>query len=872
MSSGNVLLEHFPTVSLVGKSVADHHYLHTSAICTLPPECVERVNRAADLAHVMQDHDFNVVKLHKKNDELSLLSYPEFFESPFPTLARSWRISLSNGTVIYRSYEESCNPPILHRKELLLLPNDTRIAEYKALTEAAEQLGLFEDTSRIGLREYWYKLVEEHGYEVVGHQLIPVANCNTEVSTDASRDVQRHLTALSRSNFSAPLQALCRHGLVDPSRTFFDYGCGRGDDVRNLLTNGIDATGWDPHYAPAQEKRMADTVNIGFVINVIEDYAERSTALKSAYAYTKSVLSVAAMLSSQAPVDGRPYRDGFLSSRNTFQKYYSQSQLRDFIEHTLDEPAIAAGPGVFFVFRDKALEQRFLTARYGRQVKSILSRGWTYERVKRRARASRHSAKQKVDRETVLFEANNSAFLSLWLQCLDLGRPPEKHELDEVIAEVIETQIGSLTKALRIAVKRFDIAEYDRIQRQKKSDLLVFAALQQFQKRQPYRHLDDAVQLGIRHFYGTYASLQAAARQELFDLVNLEKIDAACKEASEKGYGWLEDSHSLQLHSSHLERLPTILRIYVGCATALYGDTSEFDLIKIHIRSGKVTLMKFDDFENSALPRLQQRVKVKLKEQDLDIFLYGGEYPPTLLYHKSRFINEEFPHYFEQVEFEEKLNSLGLHDLQGYGPPEKQFFIKLQDARWEIDGFTLVKSNRIPELDSLCGAHFTYRQLIECGETQQRTRIPNIPVQADTYTALYDLAVNILDPVIDYFGMVDLTYAFCSAALAKQIKGRIAPHLDQHAAHERNLRGKPICDRLGAACDFIVADENMEEVAQWVMQNTPVDRLYFYGRDRPIHVSFSETPARQFVRFMETESGRMIPKVDRSSRTMRNRG
>jgi hypothetical protein len=48
---------------------------------------------------------------------------------------------------------------------------------------------------------------------------------------------------------------------------------------------------------------------------------------------------------------------------------------------------------------------------------------------------------------------------------------------------------------------------------------------------------------------------------------------------------------------------------------------------------------------------------------------------------------------------------------------------------------------------------------------------------------------------------------------------------DQHAAHELNTRGKPICDRLGAAADFLVPYESMLEVAQWVVENTPLDRL-----------------------------------------------
>jgi hypothetical protein len=81
---------------------------------------------------------------------------------------------------------------------------------------------------------------------------------------------------------------------------------------------------------------------------------------------------------------------------------------------------------------------------------------------------------------------------------------------------------------------------------------------------------------------------------------------------------------------------------------------------------------------------------------------------------------------------------------------------------------------------------------------------------------LYELAINILDPIIDYFGMIQLTYGFCSHDLGKHIKKRVAPKLDQHAAHELNTKKNLICPRLGAAVDFIVEDENMREVADWV--------------------------------------------------------
>jgi DNA phosphorothioation-associated putative methyltransferase len=840
----------------VGKLVGQHLYVHESALPSLPVPLQETIAEAVQLARLETGKDFNVIRLHELRDELSLLLYPDFFDDPFPALARSWRVSLSRQSIIFRTYEESRNPPILHRKELLLPKEDARAREYAALTEAAEGIGLFSEPNRIGFREHWYSLIAERGYKLDGNQFIPIANTDeadvAQLDIEPAVGIRRHLTALARSNYSAPVQALSRHGLINSGTTFFDYGCGRGDDVRGLIASGIDATGWDPHYAPDAEKRVADAVNIGFVINVIESLTERVDALKGAYNHTRGVLSVAAMLSSEAQPEGRPYGDGYLSSRNTFQKYFTQAQLRDFIEHTLDENAIAAGPGVFFIFRDKELEQRFLSQRYGHRVPTMLARGWIHERPRREPRV-------RVDRASQLYEGNRAVFDSLRLRVLELGRPPDGEDLAGGLASEIKEKIGSIGKALRIAQDRWDETEINLARSGRTSDLLVFLGLQQFQKRKPYRHLEPTLQRDIRYFFGDYSSAQASARQTLFSIGNLEAIDQACRTASEKGFGWLEEGQSLQLHASLLERLPTLLRVYVECATVLCGDISEFDLIKIHIRSGKVTLLKFDNFVNSPLPRLIQRVKVKLRDQDLDVFSYGGEYPSTLLYKKSRFINEEFPRYAEQLEFEESLDSLGLHDLSGFGPPEAAFHRDLEAARWQVDGFKIVRSRRIPGLDERCGGYFTYRQLIECGETQQRLGISNLPKEVDTYNALHDLATKVLDPVIEYFGMVKLTYGFCSRDLAKQIPARIAPELDQHAAHEKNMRGRPICTRLGAAVDFLVEHENMFEVAEWVAANTPFDRLYYYGPERPLHVSYSGHPAREAFHLKELVDGNRVP-------------
>jgi hypothetical protein len=233
------------------KAVAAHYYAHAEAFTALPLDDLARLSAAESLAKVARNERFNLVRFGRASDEVSLLNYPEFFEDAFPALHESWHVDLATSRVSYRNYRDSLTPPILHRKELMLADNHPLRAQFQALTKAAEAIGLFRDPTRIGYRESWLRLVRESSYQIVGHELIPIANDETSTAPDEtgvnSRPVARHLTALIRHGFSASVQALARYGLINPCVEVLDYGCGRGDDVRGLTANGIQAFGWDPH-------------------------------------------------------------------------------------------------------------------------------------------------------------------------------------------------------------------------------------------------------------------------------------------------------------------------------------------------------------------------------------------------------------------------------------------------------------------------------------------------------------------------------------------------------------------------------------------------------------------------------------------------
>jgi len=839
----------------VGKWVGGRLYVHRLALPWLEASLVDLVSAA--LAACPAAAGANVLKIDEAAQIVSALEYPDFFGIPFPVLLQAWHIRIHDGRVSYRSYAESGNPPILHRKELLLPPDYPGREEFAALTGQAEALGFFEYSHLIGFSNAWESRISRAGYYLSGHQFLPLGN-NVHDEADAVVEDQgaiaRHRTALSRSGFSAPVQALLRHELLTSGLTFFDYGCGRGDDVRSLQANGFSADGWDPHYAAGEAHVVADVVNLGFVVNVVEDFDERVAALRNAFQLTRRVLAVAVMLYGNSPPPGYPFLDGYRTQRNTFQKYFTQGEFKEFVETALDSEAIPVGPGILFVFADKMAEQRFLLGRQRSQRRTPPER---FDRV-RRSRPMR-AERVRTSRLQALLAKHQVHVDALWDRWLELGREPQADELED--CAVLSAAFGSWRRVLRVVFATYAQADLERAIAQRRDDLLVFLALRLFEHKQPYRQLDASLQRDIKAHFGDYAKALSAALNALREVAQPSRLDEAAREASERGLGYYVDSDYLQLEAGLVSRLPVGLRIFVGCGSVLYGDLSGVDVVKIHLRSSKLSLLKFDDFQGKPLPLMTERIKIRLRDLDIDFFFYGDRTPP--LYYKARYLNEEAPRYVEQLAFDESLESLQLFDPASHGPPLAEVEAELASRRLMIQGFSLVPAQDIPNLDAPCGAYFHFRDLIECGETWQRIRIENSPKQAESYNALHALTVNLLDPVVDYFGMIRLTYGFASPALTREIAAHIAPALDQHAACELNRLGKLICPRRGAAVDFIVEDEDMLEVARWIATHLSFDRMYVYGRDRPIHLSYGPDACRQVTVMLPTQSGngRLYPKT-----------
>ena len=132
-----------------------------------------------------------------------------------------------------------------------------------------------------------------------------------------------------------------------------------------------------------------------------------------------------------------------MTKRGTFQKYFSQGEIKAFIEQVLDEEPIAVAPGVLYVFRDKDAEQRFLVDRYrSRHTRLREPSARVRERPKRERR-------NKAEEQ---YLAHRDALERLWAQWLDLGRKPDKSESADAL--VLSEAFGSVAKALRFIEAR----------------------------------------------------------------------------------------------------------------------------------------------------------------------------------------------------------------------------------------------------------------------------------------------------------------------------------------------------------------------------------------------------------------------------------
>ncbi|NER03562.1 MAG: DNA phosphorothioation-associated putative methyltransferase [Okeania sp. SIO3C4] len=450
--------------------------------------------------------------------------------------------------------------------------------------------------------------------------------------------IERHKAAIARKKISKPVRLGLEANLFTEGTTFFDYGCGHGGDIKHIAQKGYQSAGWDPYYLPDNTCISADVVNLGYVINVIESLAERREALIKAWGLTKEVLIVSAMvlINDHKTQNKLAYGDGIITSRNTFQKYYEQEELKSYIDQVLNVDSIPIDLGIFLVFKDEKQGQNFRASR----LKTRLSR----PRI--------NSKNQKfVDYEEQLIPLMN--FMS------DRGRLPVRGEIAEE-ADLI-AEFGSFRRAFRVILQATNPLEWDKITDKRRQDLLVYLALTKFGNRPKFSQLAEVVRNDIKALFGSYTQGCTLADLMLFSLGDSKLISKCCKNSS-IGYKF---SNSLLVHVSAIAKLDPLLRLYEGCANRTIGRLNEATIIKFHTKLPIISYLFYPDFDTEAHPVLHTSMHIDLRDLSVSYQSYTNEYNPPILHRKDALVTPDYPDYEKFAKLTQQEEDRGLlNDLK----------------------------------------------------------------------------------------------------------------------------------------------------------------------------------------------------------------
>jgi DNA phosphorothioation-associated putative methyltransferase len=410
-------------------------------------------------------------------------------------------------------------------------------------------------------------------------------------------------------------------------------------------------------------------VNLGYVINVIEEPTERLHVLRDAWSLARRLLIVAARLSLEAELPSRPncFSDGFLTSHGTFQKLFEQQELRDFIDSVLGVQSVAAAPGVFYVFKDPAAREAYSASRFAR---SYLA--------------------PRLTRSQLLYEECRPEFQALSEFLSSKGRLPNRKESPAV--QVLENKIGSIRKAFAVLQKIESAENWEQIRAKRVEDLLVYLALSRFPKRCKFSDLPQDTQLDIRACFGTYTRACEQADQLLFSAGKETAIDEACLSAS---FGKLT-SEALYFHESVLNELPALLRIYEGCARVLIGRIEGGNVVKLHRARACVSYLSYPGFDSVAHPPLYGALIVDLPRLKVKYRDYSSSQNRPILHRKEQFVTSSHSSHKKFAKLTRQEEKHGLYDqphLIGY----EQYWTELLNNRgFRIAGHRLMRQESIP--------------------------------------------------------------------------------------------------------------------------------------------------------------------------------
>lgn len=421
---------------------------------------------------------------------------------------------------------------------------------------------------------------------------------------------------MSRSGLSRPVQLALADGVLHRDRTLFDFGCGKGGDIARLHADGYRVDGWDPAHSPTAPVLAADVVNLGYVVNVIEDRDERAETVRRAWDLAGAVLVVAARPDwEESQVRGHPRGDGIVTSKGTFQKFFGQDELRGWIGSLTGSEPVAAGPGIFYVFRDPAEAAGVRARRF---------------RVRRPGTPRPRQADALWASHRELLEP----LAEFWE---DRGRLPDRSELAG--AAEIELAVGSLRAAAGVLRRVLGDERFEQARRAAEDNLSVFLALEAFRGRPRFSDLPGDVVLDVRSLFGTYKSACSAADELLYGMADEERLSVNLRSIP---FGKILPD-AVYVHVDYVAQLPPLVRVYEGAGRALLGEVQDVTLVKLSRSERRISYLSYPTFERDAHPALATSLRADLRSFHVKWRDYRESPNPPVLHRKEAFVPGEHP-------------------------------------------------------------------------------------------------------------------------------------------------------------------------------------------------------------------------------------
>jgi len=252
-----------------GKQTQSAFYIHKTVKEDLPV-FIQRLIEKAERKAFSQIGFYNVIKVHKYEPRISFLAYPNFDKDETPSLKRSVVVNFRTGKVAEWSYGEHSEPPILHKKQLLL----------------------------------------------------------------QGEAMRNPTTAIARSESSMPFRVAVDKKLVSAPALDWGCGKGadvRSLRDMGIMTACYDPA-YAPRLP--KKKGFYSYGHAIYVVNTIEDSSERTRTLKRFRSHLKKGASWLVAVRSRSAIERaaeesgwRKHKDGYLTGSGTFQKGYSKKGL-----------------------------------------------------------------------------------------------------------------------------------------------------------------------------------------------------------------------------------------------------------------------------------------------------------------------------------------------------------------------------------------------------------------------------------------------------------------------------------------------------------------------------------------------------------------